>query len=338
MKAIQLVSHGFPAQACQCVDVPEPELTRPVDIKVKMMASAINPADLLIFENRYPGPEVLPAQVGIEGAGIVVETGTDVSEFAVGDHVLSLGRSNWAEFVVDEASRFIPLPKALSWQDAAQLKANPPSAHLMLTDYVDLDKGDWVIQNAANSAVGRHVISFCKARGLRSVNLVRKQTQVQELEQLGADCVLVDEQPAKSGNISSKVRTAIGDDANVRLGIDAIGGKATAKLADCLSNSGTVVNYGFLSGDPCEFTPYHTIIHNLTLKGFWLVGFMQRSERQQIIDMYQQMSSAFINKELNVPVEAQYALTDSANALAHAASEHRTGKILFDMTLDTHNL
>lgn len=293
---------------------------------VRIIASAINPADLLIFENRYPGPDTLPAPVGIEGAGEVVAVGESVDTLAVGDHVISLGRANWADLVCGDARQFVRIPSALDWQQAAQLKANPPSAHLMLTQYQSLQPGDWVIQNAANSGVGRHVIRFCRARGLHSVNLVRRASLINELTDIGADIVLVN--TGDNGDTAEQVRRLAGENAGIRLGLDAIGGQATATLADCLSDNGTIVNYGFISGEPCRFTPYHTIIHNLTLRGFWLVGYMRSNDYEQIAEMYQEMAKAFMDGVLSVPVEAEYALEDIGAALAHAAAENRSGKIL----------
>ena len=203
------------------------------------------------------------------------------------------------------------------------MKANPPSAHLMLTDYVDLAKGDWIIQNAANSAVGRHVISFCSERGINSINVVRRPELVDELLEIGATQVIVE-----SAELGKQVREKTGEDAEIKLAIDAIGGVSTSRLADCLSIGGHVVNYGFLSGDPCQMTPTHTIVRSLTLSGFWLVGYMSKTPREQIIEMYRQMSEAFISGQLSSPVEAEYSLQDISAALAHSYRQGRAGKIL----------
>ena len=158
MKAIHLLKHGRPDEACDCVEVEDVGAPSANEVVVEMRASAINPADLLIIEGRYPGPDVLPAQMGIEGAGRIIEIGSGVSCLQPGDKVISLGRANWAERIKAPADRVVRVPEDLSFEQAAMLKANPPSAHFMLQDYVDLEPGDWVIQNAANSAVGRHVI------------------------------------------------------------------------------------------------------------------------------------------------------------------------------------
>ena len=323
MKAIHLCRHARPELACECVEVEEPGEPGPGEVSVEILASAINPADLLIFEGRYPGPESLPAPVGIEGVGRVLAVGSGVADLAPGDKVMSLGRGNWAERILTTAEGLVRLPAAIDIAQAAMLKANPPSAHLMLKDYVDLEPGDWVVQNAANSAVGRHVIRFARARGLRSANVVRRESLIPELEALGADLVVLE-----GDDLGARVRAGTGADAAIRLGIDAVGGAACEHLADCLSDGGTLVNYGFLSGEACRVTPTHLIVHGLTLKGFWLLGSMRGRSRAEIQALYDEMAQAFVDGTLEVPVEASYGLERIAEALAHANREARGGKIL----------
>ena len=286
------------------------------------MASAINPADLLMIEGRYPGPTP-PAALGIEGAGRIAALGPGVEGLAQGDHVMVLERANWAERMRVPAARVLRIPRELSFSDAAMLKANPPSAHLMLKDYVALQAGDWVIQNAANSAVGRHVIRLARDRGVKTANVVRRESLVGELEALGADLVVVD-----GDDLAGRVRAAAGADAPIRLALDAAGGESCQRLADCLSNGGTIVNYGFLSGKPCMVTPSHLIVHGLSLTGFWLVDFMQRATPAEIQAMYDDMAAKFIDGTLQVPVEAAYPIAEAKAALAHAMREGRGGKII----------
>ena len=323
MKQIQLLRHARPDEACACVEVEEVGAPGPDEVVVEIQAAAINPADLLTFEGRYPGPGELPAPVGIEGAGVVREAGAEVTGLAPGDKVMSMARANWAERIRLPAAQVVRLPAEIDIRQAAMLKANPPSAHLMLRDYIDLEAGDWVIQNAANSAVGRHVIRFAKARGLRTVNIVRRGALIPELEALGADVVLVG-----GDDLARRVRERTGAEAPIRLAIDAVGGTACERLADCLSDQGVVVNYGFLSGEACRITPMHLIVRGLTLKGFWLYGVMRSAAPAEIQALYDEMAAAFIDGTLEVPIEAEYGLDEIAKALAHAHREGRGGKVL----------
>lgn len=323
MRAVQFTAFGSPPEVCECVDVADPGPPGAGEVVVAIEAAAINPADLLIIEGRYPGVSELPARLGIEGAGRVVAVGPDVTGLSEGDPVMSLGRANWAERVKLKAEQVIRVPPEADMRQMGMLKANPASAHLMLRDYVELAAGDWVIQNAANSAVGRHVIRLGGRRGIRTVNVARREALVAELEGIGADAVVVD-----GDDLAARVRDATGG-AGIRLAIDAVGGPATQRLADCLADDGTVVNYGFLSGEPCRITPAQTVFHGITLTGFWLARLLPRKPREEVVAMYDKLARLFVDGTLQVPVEATYPLQQAKEALAHAAREGRGGKVLF---------
>lgn len=323
MKQIEITGVGRPEDVCRAAEVDDVGEPAANEVVVAIKAAAINPADLLIMEGRYPGPTEFPAPMGIEGAGEVIAVGDAVTSLAVGDHVMSFGRANWVEKVRGDAAMFIKVPAEMDMNDAAQLKANPPAAHLMLKDYVDLKPGDWVIQNAANSAVGRHIIRLAKARGYKSVNVVRRECLIPELEALGADVVLVE-----TDDLAEKVREAIGTDASMPLAIDAVGGQSCLHLATSLSDGGTVVNYGLLSGDPCMVAPYETVFRGISLTGFWLAAYMRSAPRETIAAIYNEMVRHFIRGDLVVPVEAEYSFDDVKKAVAHANAESRSGKVL----------
>jgi trans-2-enoyl-CoA reductase len=321
MKCAHLTAHGAPPEVVKILDVVEP-VAGPRQALVKMIACGINPADMLGFEGRYPGPGPFPAPCGIEGAGVVESVGAG-SFFSVGDHVISLSRANWAEKVLADDEMFIRIPKTLGWRDAAQLKINPPTAKKMLADYVELKPGDWVAQNAANSAVGLHVIRFAKDLGVKTVNFVRRGELVQPLKDHGADLVLV-----AGDDQSARMRAEIGAEAHVPLGLDACGGAPTRWMADGLSDGGTVVNYGYLSSAPCEIESGDLIVHGKTLTGFWLAGWMGSASRTAKEGLFAEMSAAFETGKLVSPVEATYGFDQLEDALAHAWRGGRSGKIL----------
>lgn len=323
MKAIEYAEFGVPHKVCKCIVVAEPDAPGKHQVLVAVEASAINPADLLIIRGEYPGPDTLPARQGIEGVGRILAVGSGVDHVSEGDRVLLLGRGNWAEKILCGADQIVRVPEELDVLQAAQMKANPPSAHFMLEDFADLEDGDWVIQNAANSAVGQHVIRLAKMRGIKTINVVRRAELVEPLKAIGADLVFVD-----GDDLGDRVREAIGD-GHVPLAIDAAGGKPCLHLADCLSDGGIVVNYGFLSGDPCMITPTHAIVHQISLTGFWLVKRLFQQSTEEIENVYAGMAELFINGTLHSPVEATYTLDQVEQALEHAERPGRDGKILF---------
>ena len=115
---------------------------------------------------------------------------------------------------------------------------------------------------------------------------------------------------------------------DIALGIDAVAGGATQRLADCLREGGTVVSYGLLSGEPCRVTPEQTIFRSITLTGFWLAKVMREMPRDELERMYEELASAMAAGRVRIPIEATYRLDDIAAALAHAARGHRDGKVL----------
>src|SRR5204862_3186816 len=129
-------------------------------------------------------------------------------------------------------------PKQLS-----MLTVNPPTAALMLSEFVTLAPGDWVIQNAANSAVGAYVVQLAKHRGLRTVNVVRRESAVAGVREIGGDVVLVDGE-----HLRSRVRQAKAG-GPIKLAIDAVGGMASHRIATSPGKGGLLVSYCRMKGE-----------------------------------------------------------------------------------------
>lgn len=326
MKRAYLTAFGNPADVVELRDDPEPAAPQGSQVLVDILGASINPAELLLIQGRYASRPPLPVALGIEGAGRVSAVGEGVSGLAVGDLVMCLPRQNWAERLLFDAEELVRLPPGTDPLQAAMLKVNPATALMMLRDIVSLKAGDWVVQNAANSAVGRYLIRLASDMPVRTVNIVRRQSLVAELEQEGADVVLVD-----GPDIAQRVREAV--DGPVRLGIDAIGGSATLRLADCLSDEGVIANYGLLSGEPCQLGAEQAIFRSIVLRGFWLAKELSRMDRAAIEALYGDLAERVARGSLRVPVEATYPLGEIGAALDHALREGRDGKILLTPTV-----
>ena len=188
------------------------------EVVFDVLAFPINPADISFCRGIYRLKPPLPATPGAECVGRVTAVGAGVSHVKPGDLVINLQRENWAQRRRVKGDDVIPLPPGIDLRQAAMLRINPPTALLMLSDFVELKPGDWVIQNVANSAVGRLLIVLARARGLRTVNVVRRDSLFAELTALGADACAVD-----GPDLAERVQGDAGG-APIRLGIDAIGG------------------------------------------------------------------------------------------------------------------
>src|SRR6059058_899334 len=163
--------HGNPADVLRIESRPWP--TPALDeVLVQMRAAPINPADLNQIEGKYPVRPELPATPGFEGAGIVVELGSGVKNLTSGALViLPHNVGTWRDAVVVKAEELVVVPEGIEPVQAAMLKINPLTAWRLLHDYVDLQRGDWLIQNAANSAAGCDVIQIAHELGYKTVNV-----------------------------------------------------------------------------------------------------------------------------------------------------------------------
>src|SRR6202048_1867807 len=191
MKAIQIEAFGNPADVMKLVDIPEVGAPADGEVVIALEASPINMSDLLMISGRYGYRPKLPCVVGTEGVGRVVAVGGGVTHLKAGDRTLiPYPSAAGAERIKAEASRLRPLG-AGDVNQLAMLGINPPTAYLMLTGYVSLPRGSWVIQNSANAGVGRALIAIAKSLGLKTVNVVRRDDVVAEIKSIGGGVVLV---------------------------------------------------------------------------------------------------------------------------------------------------
>lgn len=323
MKRALFRRHGDPSQVIEVVQEPDPT-PGPGQVRVRLKVMTINPADLLSIEGRYGAePLALPATPGVGAWGIVDAVGEGVSRLAVGDAVLPVGGGLWADTVV-VAERMAPkAPAGADPEQAAMMRANPATAELMLTDIVPLAPGDWVVQNAANSAVGRLVARFARDKGLKTVNIVRRDGLEAGLHADGADAVIVD----RGGDLTAAILAATGGVAP-KLALDAIGGQATAALAAAVAPGGTVSVYGLLSGAPPQVEARDLVFRDVRLRGFWLAQWYATASADRMRALQSILNERLAQGQSHQAVAARYPLDRVAEALAHAGQGGRDGKII----------
>ena len=220
------------------------------------------------------------------------------------------------------AAKLIPLPNEANAQQLSMLTVNPPTAALMLSEFVKLEPGEWVLQNVANSGVGSYLIQLANIRGYKTVNIVRRQAAAQGVQAMGGNVVLVD-----GPGLAKRVKEATAG-ANIRLGIDAVGGAATDRIASCLANGATLVNYGMMSGEPCQVSPRNFVFNDITLRGFWLAKWFRSATREQQMALYGELTKLIATGKLHARVHATYDVSDIKAAVAAANAGERDGKIL----------
>lgn len=292
-------------------------------VLVEVLAAPINPSDVLTLTGDYGSLPPLPATGGNEGVGRVDALGDGVEGLRRGQRVLlPVGSGTWTTHLLADAASLVPLPAQGDAIQMSMLAVNPPTASLLLTEFVDLQPGDWLLQNAANSAVGGYLVQLAKARGLRTVNVVRREGAVEGVRALGGDVVLVD-----GDDLAARVRTATGD-VRIALGIDAVGGLATERLAQALSPGATLLNYGAMGGEACLLSPASLIFRGIVLRGFWLARWFKTADAASRNALFADLAMRIARGELHARVHATYGIDEVKAAVADAAAGGRDGKVV----------
>ena len=319
MKAVQIKSYGDPLTVLEIAEIPEPKSPGPNEALLGIELAPLNKHDLLFIGNALGAGPALPTIVGNEGFGQVLAVGSEVKNVRVGDRVLApVFTGTWREKMMVPASSLFPLPGG-DPQQFSMLGSNPPTAALILSEYIQLKKGDWVVQNAANSGVGRSLIALAKSRGLRTINFVRRGELVNELKAAGGDVVLAD-QP---GAVEEALRFV--GDGSVRLGVDGVGGPSTTTLTQALSAGGVLVAYAAISGQPLAINTKQLIFKQLKVQGVFLGHF---DYEKKIVPAQREAAPLVASGALYVPVEGVYPIARIKEAVAHLL---RGGKILLEV-------
>ena len=173
--------------------------------------------------------------------------------------------------------------------------------------------GDWVIQNAANSAAGRAVIQISRELGYRTVNVVRRPELIEELRAEGGDVVLLDD---------DKLRDAVAaatDGAPIRLALNAVGGESALRLAKIVAPEATMVTYGAMSLQPLTFPNGLLIFKNLHFTGFWVNKWYEQATRAEAPETFARIFEIAKRGLLETKIERTYSLGEFAEAVARAA-------------------
>src|SRR5215469_6818747 len=169
MQAIRFAHYGEPTQVLSVEERPLPE-PGSGEARVRILASPINPSDLLFVRGLYAGVQPqFPAPVGFEGVGRVDALGPQVHGLVPGQRVgvVNGQGGNWADYAVVPANDLLPVPDDLPDEQIASFLINPASALMMVRKVLAIPPGAWLLQSAAGSELGRMIIRLAKRDGLR---------------------------------------------------------------------------------------------------------------------------------------------------------------------------
>ncbi len=319
MKAIHLTAYGNPAQNLTVVEVSEPNRPSAGEALVRMEYAPIAYSDLLLANGVYLLKPKLPSVIGGEGAGIVEAVGPGVTSVTVGDRVtIPFGTFTWSEKVLAPAQGLFVVPPSVDAKTASMLNINPTTAVLLLSEFVKLKPKDWIVLNAANSQIARCLIAIAKSRGLNIAGIVRRSELIPEVEALGVDFVGVE-----SPELSKQIQIVTGG-TPISLGLDAVGGPATATMAGMLSPGAHLVVYAWLSGLPIHVPQGDLIIKRLNIHGFWMY---YEEYLPKIRAALTEATKVVASGKLALPISATYKPSQIKEAVEHS---QRGGKVLLD--------
>jgi len=322
MRAAIYDTFGNPADVTKLGEVPRPD-PGAGQVRIRTILSPIHNHDLWTTRGQYGYKPSLPAIGGTEAVGTVDAVGAGVDAALVGQRVATAGSNGtWAEYFIAPANGVVPLPDGIADEAAAQLIAMPFSA-ISLLDSLNVKKGDWIVQTAANGAVGKVLAALAAEHGVKLVNLVRRQEAVTELTALGMNHVVV----TSDSDWIDQVKAITGPD-GARAAVDSVGGASGAGLIEVLGNDGALVIFGTATGAPMPIISGPIIFKQITIRGFWgskVSTAMAADKKGKLIG---ELITLAVARKLPLPVGGIFDLADAAKAMDAALVPGRAGKIL----------
>jgi NADPH:quinone reductase-like Zn-dependent oxidoreductase len=325
VKRVVFDRFGPPAEVLRLEDdVPAPQ-PKPGEVLVRMLASPVNPSDLMYVAGKYGLKPALPATPGFEGVGVVEATGGGVlGWFRKGKRVAVIFDrvGTWAEYTITKARQVVPVPDEMTDEQAASFFVNPATALAMTQHVLKIPRGAWLLQSAAGGELGKMVIRLGYKHAFRTINVVRRREQVEELKRLGADQVIVE----SDGPIPEQVRKLVPD--GVRYAIDPVGGETGSQVIASLAHSGRCLLYGSLSDEPVSVHPRYFIGNNIRVEGFWLGEWVKKQRVLTMLRLFRRVRSLMREGVLQTHFAATYPIEDVRKAVEHAATPGKGGKVL----------
>jgi NADPH:quinone reductase-like Zn-dependent oxidoreductase len=328
MKAIVFDRFGDPADVLQAREVPAPE-PGPGQVRVRMIASPINPSDLLTVRGQYGKLPKLPTTPGFEGVGTVEASGGGLlGRLRLGKRVAVLNAQggNWQEQVIVPARQVVPVAADVTDDQAASFFVNPATVLVMVRHVLKVPRGAWLLQTAAGSALGRMVIRLSKVDGFRTINVVRRPEQAEELLRLGGDAAIC----TASESIEERANALTGG-VGVPYALDAVGGATGSGAAASLGLHGRMLVYGTLSEEPLTLHPRVLIVGNKRVEGFWLANWARQQRFWSMLRLFRQINRLLGDGTFATEVGARFSLDQIQEAAKEAAKTARIGKVLLQI-------
>lgn len=322
MKALIHSTFGDPLEVVKLGDSPTPQ-PRAGEIRIRVLRSPIHNHDTATIRGVYGYKPNLPAVAGSEVLGVIEALGEGVTGLKEGMRVAGIARGAWAQEAILNAAAAVPIPDAIEDDRATQLVAMPMSAVILL-DFLHVEAGAWIAQNAANGAVGRILMRAAQARGVNIANLVRRDDAAADVKAHGAQHVVVTERDGWEAEA-----IALTGGAGFARVVDSVAGPQSLSMQRLLAKQGELVVFGALSAGAMKLDPGLMISNELIVRGFWATSWTQRASAAERAKAMGTVFELAMKNELPLPVSATYSLEQATEALRAAQTPGRPGKVLF---------
>ncbi|WP_417386844.1 zinc-dependent alcohol dehydrogenase family protein [Gimesia sp.] len=334
MRMIRFEQFGEPAEVLKVCETEEP-VAKAGEVLVRMLASPVNPSDLLNIRGGYSSRPSLPATPGFEGVGVVEASGGGLrGALFKGKRVVVLNRrtGNWAEKVVVPSEYVIPVSSRLTLEEAATFFVNPATAYVLVKSLLDVPRGEWLLQTAAASAVGKMVVRLGNHYGFQTLNIVRRHDQAEQLKKAGANHVVVFNSEHDNERILvDQIRKHLGSE-TVKYAIDAVGGKTASTIVRILGERARMIVYGSLDRTPLDFMSRDLIRNGATLEGFWLARYMESLSLPAKLRLVSKLTGFIRNGVLATEIGKVFPLDQVIEAVTEAERTGKSGKVLIQIS------
>jgi NADPH2:quinone reductase len=327
MKAIMMAAIGNP-DVLKCQDIDEPVISTTTQIKVRLKAAGVNPVDTKIRRNGLLYGTVLPAVLGCDGAGEVIETGSAVSRFKPGDKVWfchgGLGREqgNYAEYTVLDQRWVSLMPETGSFTEAAALPLVLITAWGGLFDRGGLQSGQTVLIHAGAGGVGHVAIQLAKLKGARVITTVSSEQKAEFAKAMGADEMIIYTQDGFAGAVNK-----LTDGKGADLVFDTVGAEVFKESITATAHFGRLVTLL----DPGELSLAEARMRNLLIGFELMLTPMLRDlpeARDKHVETLNQCAQWLDKGLLKAHIGKQLPLAEAAKAHELIETGHSTGKIV----------
>jgi NADPH:quinone reductase-like Zn-dependent oxidoreductase len=323
VKSLRLAycAFGEPGSVLRLEEVDVSDKLGEGEVLIELVASPVHPSDIGTISGKYGDLPELPAVGGREGIGRVV--GASVSDRDLVGKFVKSPPGAWSILTVARIRDLFFVPDGIDPYQAAMAFVNPLTARMLLTQIRSLKPGDWVIQNAANSAVGVAVIQIAKHMGIKTINLVRNaRVRREKLESCGATVIF------DSEAFDSRTLPDYAGGERPLLGLNSVGGNSAVDIIKSMAFGGEVVTFGGMVGDKVRFPTRELIFNDLRLRGFWLDKWSRRQTHEKMQILYDTVFAMMRDGILHIPIASTVRLSDGVAALLLAYENRKDGKVL----------